>query len=188
MVTYSSLKGVEKPSLGVSCSSFEWHVSIIDSFPTGRNGKAPGDDAAGKLNQKEEKSLNSWPRWPLHGVQALLLLRAGRLVPSFRSPFCPRWRRQVGQAQAGTGPDGFISGPHFLFLLYTDRGWLLWYRLYSTDRIGSFFSSWSSSSLSLLSSHACCIYRPWMCWVPTSYCLLFSAGYATKSLTGLVIS
>ena len=65
----------------------------------------------------------------------------------------------------------------FLFLLYTDRGWLLWYRLYSTDRIGSFFSSWSSSSLSLMSSHACCICRPWMCWVPTSYCLLFSSSH-----------
>ena len=30
---------------------------------------------------------------------------------------------------------------------------------------------------SLLSSHACCICRPWMCWVPTSYCLLFSSSH-----------
>ena len=45
-------------------------------------------------------------------------------MPSFRSPFCPRWRRQVGQAQAGTGPDGFISGPHFSFLVVY-RPWLI---------------------------------------------------------------
>ena len=177
MVTYSSLKDVEKPSLGVSCSSFEWHVSIIDSFPfispQVETEKHP--EMMPPQNWTESRKRVWTPDHDghlcnVHGVE-------DRLVP--RLPFCTRRRRQVGQA--ATGRRIHLGSTLFFSFLYTDRGWLLWYRLVidRPDRI-SFFHG----PLSLLPSHACCICRPWMCWVPsTSYCLLFSASYATKSLS-----
>ena len=181
MVTYSSLKDAEKPSLGVSCSSFESHVSIIDAFPflspQVETEKHP--EMMPPENWTERRKRVWTPDHDGHCMafklcyyyeQAGWCLALGRHFARDGEDRSARPRRAPDRTDS--------SRAHtFLFLLYTDRGWLLWYRLYSTDRIGSFFSSWSSSSLSLLSSHACCICRPWMCWVPTSYCLLFSSSH-----------